>query len=123
MQTLEKGSEGFLKGFAVSGSFIGGHKLVVWIESEDGPVHVTYDDTEILLNTVDEFHNSEVGISAYRRASWDSALFDDRILNLRTKMEFTIGDMEDRFKNLVTTGVYLLTLPKRVHVTISGQLW
>ena len=83
---------------------------------------MTFDGTEILQAEVDEFHNSEVGVSAYRRENWDPELFDDRILNLRTKMPFTIGDFEDRFKNLVTTGVYLITLPNQLHVTITGGI-
>lgn len=120
LQTLEKGSEGFLMGFAAGGPFLQGHRLVVFKDSEHGPVHVTFDGTEILQAEVDEFHNSEVGVSAYRRENWDPELFDDRILNLRTKMPFTIGDFEDRFKNLVTTGVYLITLPNQLHVTITG---
>eukprot|EP00438_Fugacium_kawagutii_P024214 Skav223075 [mRNA] locus=scaffold419:182012:183586:+ [translate_table: standard] len=122
LQAMSKASEGFLAGFAASGSFMSDHRLVVMRESKDGPIRVTFDGLEILQEAGGSFDVSGV-VKAYRRNSWDSDLFDDRILDMRTKMNFTLGSFDDRFKNLPTDGIYLFRFPNFVDVTITGVDW
>ena len=122
IQALSKASEGFVAGFAASGSFMGDHRLVLLREDKEGPIKVTYDGVEILQVAGSSFDVNGV-VKAYRRNSWDSDLFDDRILSMRTKMNFTLGDFEDRFKNLPTEGIYLFKLPNHIDITVTGVDW
>ena len=122
LQGLSKASEGFVAGFAASGSFMSDNRLVVLRDTKDGPIRVTYDGAEILHQADTSFEVNGV-MKAYRRNSWDSDLFDDRILSLRTRMNFTLGDFADRFKNLPTEGIYLFRLPNQIDVTITGVDW
>eukprot|EP00438_Fugacium_kawagutii_P035853 Skav205421 [mRNA] locus=scaffold582:231090:233681:- [translate_table: standard] len=122
LQALAKASEGFLAGFAASGSFMSDHRLVLMRETKEGPIKVTYDGVEILQEPGASFDVAGV-MKAYRRNSWDSDLFDDRILSMRTRMNFTLGSFDDRFKNLPSEGIYLFRFPGLVDVTITGVDW
>ena len=122
MQGLSKGSEGFVAGLAASGDFLSGHRLVVMRDTINGNITVTYDGTEILKESVDTFDVSGV-LKAYRRDTWDSDLFDDRILSMRTRMPFTLGDFADRFKNLPDKGIYLFKLPNHIDITVTPVDW
>ena len=122
LQGLSKGSEGFVAGLAASGDFLSGHRLVVMRDTKNGDITVTYDGTEILKEPVDTFDVSGV-LKAYRRDTWDSDLFDDRILSMRTRMPFALGDFEDRFKNLPEKGIYLFKLPNHIDITVTPVDW
>ncbi|CAJ1395532.1 unnamed protein product [Effrenium voratum] len=120
MQALARGSEGRMEGFAVGGPFLYGHTLVISKEPNGEAISVAYDGKDILQGAVDEFHVPNV-LHAFRRQTWDSSVFDERILSLRTNMRFAVGEFDGRFQGeLPPSGLMLFRLPKGIDVTISG---
>ncbi|CAJ1334809.1 unnamed protein product [Effrenium voratum] len=109
-----------MEGFAVGGPFLYGHTLVISKEPNGEAISVTYDGKDILQGAVDEFHVPNV-LHAFRRQTWDSSVFDERILSLRTNMRFAVGEFDGRFQGeLPPSGLMLFRLPKGIDVTISG---
>ncbi|CAE7235085.1 unnamed protein product [Symbiodinium natans] len=122
LQALSKGSQGRMMGFAAGGPFLFGHTLVVWKEDYNQPLKVSWDGELILQDDVSEFHfEQQPGVlDAYRRQSWDADVFDDRVLSLRTHMQFAVGTFPERFVTLPETGIYMFKLPRNIAVSLTG---
>lgn len=118
LQALSRGSEGRFMGFAAGGPFLNGHKLVVLNVSDGGPLRVFWDDVPVLQQNVSEFHVDGL-IDAYRTQEWDSSVFDERVLQLRTRQMFAVGPFPERFMSLPVWGLYLFKLPQ-LQVTLTG---
>eukprot|EP00931_Biecheleriopsis_adriatica_P040531 TRINITY_DN2322_c0_g1_i1.p1 TRINITY_DN2322_c0_g1~~TRINITY_DN2322_c0_g1_i1.p1 ORF type:complete len:588 (+),score=125.02 TRINITY_DN2322_c0_g1_i1:81-1844(+) len=120
IQAIAKDSEGKLLGFAVGGPFMKGHNLTVYSSRAGGPLRVSFDRKPILQGKNSRYSDQSGLLEAYRREDWDSTLFDDDILNLRTNMKFAIGEFPDRFLTLPKHGVFLFKFADSVQVTLTG---
>eukprot|EP00930_Biecheleria_cincta_P098791 TRINITY_DN9043_c0_g1_i1.p1 TRINITY_DN9043_c0_g1~~TRINITY_DN9043_c0_g1_i1.p1 ORF type:complete len:536 (-),score=99.77 TRINITY_DN9043_c0_g1_i1:463-2034(-) len=119
IQALSVGSEGRLLGLAVGGPFLRGHKLLAYSTSSSTEMQVFFDDQQILQQEHSDYRDAQF-LEAYRRKAFNRSVFDDRILDLRTRMKFEIGSFPDRFQSLPKGGIYLLKFPMNVAVTLTG---
>jgi len=119
IQALSKGSDGKFAGIAIGGSFMKGHTLILYNNTETGHVQTVFDGRFILNDTVDEYHEPGI-LDAHKDDEWDVQHYNDQILNMRTEAKFDIGDWHERFLGRPKGGLYVLKLPDSLEVTATG---
>jgi len=119
IQIISKESTGKLMGIAFGGPFMQGHTLALHKEEDEGPILTAFDGQRILNGSVDEFHLPGV-LDAWRAESWQDGLHNSDVLALRTRAKFDIGPWPNRFTGAPAGGLFLLRLPGRVEVTLTG---